>query len=107
MILATFLSFPLKKKKKHFPQLLKHQNRYAYIFQYTDPNPWFLWQKAIQILMDLLLFAVNLLLRKTNISFALLLVPLKRVKMDLSLSLGTLMRTEKEHAHNKKAKKDM
>lgn len=56
--------------------------------------------------MDLLLLAVNLLLRKNNISFALLLVPLKRVKMDLSLSLGTLMRAEKEHTQ-KNAKKDM
>lgn len=89
----------------HFSQLLKHQNRYAYIFQYTDSNPWFLWQKATQILMDLLLLAVNLLLRKNNISFALLLVPLKRVKMDLSLSLGTLMRTEKEHTHKKTPKR--
>lgn len=46
--------------------------------------------------MDLLLPAANLLLRKKNISFALSSVPLKRVKMDLSLSLGILMKAEKE-----------
>lgn len=54
------------------------------------------------ILMDLLLPAINLLLRKNNISFALSSVPLKRVKMDLSLSLGTLMRAEKEQKKNHK-----
>jgi len=47
--------------------------------------------------MDLLLPAVNLLLRKNNISFALSSVSLKRVKMNLSLSLGILVRAEKEH----------
>lgn len=55
--------------------------------------------------MDLLLPAINLLLRKNNISFALSSVPLKRVKMDLSLSLGILMRAEKEH--KKKAKRTL
>lgn len=98
MISGTSLSCHLKKK--HFPQLLKHRNRYVCIFQYTDSNPWFLWQKAIYILMDLLLPAINLLLRKNNISFALSSVPLKRVKIDLSLSLGTLMRAEKEQKKN-------
>lgn len=47
--------------------------------------------------MDLLLPTINLLLRKNNISFALSLVPLKKVKIDLSLSLSILMRAEKEH----------
>lgn len=41
--------------------------------------------------------AINLLLRKNNITVALSSVPLKRVKMDLSLSLGILMRAEKEY----------
>lgn len=53
--------------------------------------------------MDLLLPAINSLLRKNNISFALSLVPLKKVKIDLSLSLSILMRAEKEH---KKKTKD-
>lgn len=55
--------------------------------------------------MDLLLPAINLLLRKNNISFALSLMPLKRVKMDLSLSLGILIRAEEEH--KKKTKKTL
>lgn len=54
--------------------------------------------------MDLLLPAINLLLRKNNISFALSSMPLKRVKMDLSLSFGILIRAEEEH--KKEDKKD-
>lgn len=49
--------------------------------------------------------AINLLLRKNNILFALLSVPLKRVKMDLSLSLGILMREKKEY--KKKSKRTL
>lgn len=55
--------------------------------------------------MELLLPAINLLLRKNNILFALLSVPLKRVKMDLSLSLGILMREKKEY--KKKSKRTL
>lgn len=51
--------------------------------------------------MDLLLPAINSLLRKNNNSFALSLVPLKKVKIDLSLSLSILMRAEKEHKKTK------
>lgn len=47
--------------------------------------------------MDMLLPDANLLLRKKNISFALSSERLKRVKMDLSLSLGILMKAGKEY----------